>query len=68
MTLKRKNYHLNEFVITDEVENKILYVNKIGFVFQKLKINQIKTATGGHFKLFELVHEVVLIGCVPKHL
>ena len=68
MILKRKNYHLNEFVITDVVENKILYVNKIGFVFQKLKINQIKTATGCHFKLFELVHEVVPIGRVPKHL
>ena len=35
------NKHFNEFVITDLVENEVLH-NKIGFVFQKLEINQIQ--------------------------
>ena len=49
------NNHFNEFAIIDLVENEVLH-NKIGFVFQKLEINQIQNWPSAVILNFGFLH------------
>ena len=49
------NKHFNELVKIDLVENEVLH-NKIGFVFQKLKINQIQNWPPAIILHFNFLH------------